>query len=107
MLTRPESRVNRAILPPRMVRVSRWMVPLIYVACAVAFAFDLGRDNIFAYGIVYTPLVGTAVFHRSRRAAWVLAGIAILMVIFGAFFPVVNVDLPDVIGNRFLTILAI
>ncbi|HET6606824.1 MAG TPA: HAMP domain-containing sensor histidine kinase [Rhodopila sp.] len=107
MLTRPASRVARAIVPPRMVRASRWMVPLIWIACGVAFAFDLGRDNVFAYGIVYTPLVCTAVFYRSRRAAWVLAAIAIAMVILGAFLPVVNSDLPDMIGNRFLSILAI
>ncbi len=90
-----------------MVRASRWMVPLVYVVCAAAFIFDLTRDNVFAYGIVYTPLVGTAVFYRSRRAAWALAAIAIAMVVIGAFLPVVNDDLPDMIGNRFLSVLAI
>src|SRR5262249_6500754 len=75
--------------------------------CAAAFVFDFTRDNVFAYGIVYTPLVGTAVFYRSRRAAWVLAAIAIAMVVIGALVPVVNPDLPDMIGNRFLSVLAI
>jgi signal transduction histidine kinase len=90
-----------------MVRASRWMVPLIYVVCAAAFIVDLTRDNMFAYGIVYTPLVGTAVFYRSRSAAWVLAAIAIGAVALGAVLPVVNPDLPDMIGNRFLSVLAI
>ncbi len=107
MVTNHDFRVARAILPTTLIRGSRWLVPLIYIACAAAFAFDLMRDNIFAYGIVYTPLVGTAVFYRSRRAAWVLAGLAIVAVFLGAVFPVVNPDLPDMIGNRFLSILAI
>jgi signal transduction histidine kinase len=107
MVNPADDRVARAILPTSIVRASRWLMPLIYLACALAFAFDLMRDNIFAYGIVYTPLVGTAVFYRSRRAAWVLAGLAIVAVILGAVFPVVNPDLPDMIGNRFLSILAI
>jgi signal transduction histidine kinase len=82
-------------------------VPLIYLICGSAFVVDLLRDNAFAYGIVYTPLVGTSVFHRSRRSVWVLAGIASALVVIGAFLPVVDDDLPDLIANRIISIVAI
>lgn len=102
-----DSRVARAVLPPPLVRAARWLVPLIYVACLFGFIFDLTRSDTLAYGIVYTPMVATAVFHRSRRAAWVLAGVAITAVVIGAFIPYVDPDLLDLIGNRVLSILAI
>ncbi|HEY0182392.1 MAG TPA: HAMP domain-containing sensor histidine kinase [Rhodopila sp.] len=88
-------------------RFPRWLVPIIYAVSGLAFVFDLMRDNTLAYGIIYTPLIATAVFHKSRSSLWLLSGVACLLVIAGAFFPVIGHDLPDVIGNRFLSILAI
>jgi signal transduction histidine kinase len=94
-------------LPSYFAQRSVWLVPLIYLICGSAFVVDLLRDNAFAYGIVYTPLVGTSVFHRSRRSVWVLAAFASTLVVTGAFFPVVDDDLPDLIANRIVSILAI
>ncbi len=81
-------------------RPYQWLVPVIYAVSAVAFVLDLFRDNSLAYGIIYTPLIATAVFHRSRSGLWILSGVACLMVVIGACAPVVDSDLPDMIGNR-------
>ncbi len=86
---------------------ARWLVPTIYLACAAAFVSDLLRDDTLAFGIVYIPLIATAVLHRQRWGLWALTGISVVMVILGAFLPVVNPNLPDLIGNRVLSILAI
>ncbi|HVY15255.1 MAG TPA: hypothetical protein VHB27_08510, partial [Rhodopila sp.] len=107
MVNEFDTRTARAMLPPGVARASRWLVPLIYVGCALAFVFDIMRDNLIAFGIFYTPLVGTAVFYRSRRATWILAGTAILAVVLGAFLPFISPDLPDMVGNRVLSIGAI
>jgi signal transduction histidine kinase len=88
-------------------RSARWLVPLIYAVSGLAFVFDLLRDSILAYGIIYAPLIATAVFHRSRSSLWILAAVACLMVVIGAFLPVLSSDLPDLVGNRILSILAI
>jgi signal transduction histidine kinase len=91
----------------RVELVASRLVPLIYVVSALAFLSDLKRDNTLAYGIIYTPLVATAVFHRHRSGLWILTAIAIVLVVVGAFFPVLGPDLPDLIGNRVLSTLAI
>jgi signal transduction histidine kinase len=88
-------------------RFVRRLVPLIYLVSALAFLSDLNRDNTLAYGIIYTPLVATAVFHRRRSGLWILTTVAIVLVVVGAFLPVVGPDLPDLIGNRILSTLAI
>ncbi|WP_428536521.1 sensor histidine kinase [Rhodopila sp.] len=88
-------------------RSARWLVPVLYVFSGVAFVFDLCRDNTLAYGIIYAPLIATAVFHKSRFSLWILTSIACMLVFVGAFFPVVEADLPDMVGNRVLSILAI
>jgi signal transduction histidine kinase len=88
-------------------RFARRLVPLIYIVSGLAFLSDLARDNTLAYGIVYTPLVATAVFHKDRSGLFVLAGSACAMVGIGAFLPVIGRNLPDVIGNRLLSIVAI
>src|ERR1700710_1573451 len=88
-------------------RFARRLVPLLYIISALAFLSDLARDNTLAYGMIYTPLVASAVYHRRRSGLWLLTGGACLLVIIGAFFPVVGTDLPDMIGNRLLSILAI
>jgi signal transduction histidine kinase len=88
-------------------RSARWLVPVLYAFSGLAFVFDLCRDNTLAYGIIYAPLIATAVFHKSRSGLWNLSFIACLLVVVGAFFPVVESDLPDMVGNRILSILAI
>jgi signal transduction histidine kinase len=88
-------------------RFARKLVPLIYVVSGLTFLSDLERDNTLAYGIMYTPLVATAVFHRRRSGLFILAGCACAMVVIGAFLPVIGSDLPDVVGNRLLSIVAI
>jgi signal transduction histidine kinase len=98
---------GRGFLSGYLSQRSAWMVPLIYLICGSAFVIDLLRDNAFAYGIVYTPLIVTSVFHKSRRSVWILVAIATTAVVLGAFIPVVNADLPDMIVNRVLSILAI
>jgi signal transduction histidine kinase len=88
-------------------RPARWLVPVFYVLSGLAFVADLYRDNMLAYGMIYVPLVATAVFHWSRSGLWILTGLTCLLVVVGAFVPLVNSDLPDLIGNRILSILAI
>ena len=95
------------IMPPRIMRMHRWIVPSVYVFCGIAFLIDLQRANSFAYGIVYAPMIATGVFHRSRIGTWILAAVASVMVVVGAFFPFVDSDLPDLIANRVLSIMAI
>jgi signal transduction histidine kinase len=88
-------------------RSARKLVPLIYGVSALAFLADLERANTLAYGIMYTPLVATAVFLRRRSGVWVLTAVACVLVVVGGFFPVVDADLPDMIGNRLLSVMAI
>jgi signal transduction histidine kinase len=88
-------------------RGGHWLVFVLYGVSGLAFMSDLFRDNTLAYGVVYAPLVATALFHKSRSGLWVLSAIACLLVVVGACFPVVRSDLPDLIGNRILSLLAI
>ena len=88
-------------------RSAWWLVPVVYIISAFAFVMDLQRDNTLAYGIVYTPLIVTAVFHKYRFGLWLLSVSAVVMVIIGAIFPRMDPDLPDMIGNRILSLLAI
>jgi signal transduction histidine kinase len=88
-------------------RSAERLVPLMYGVSALAFLSDLERASTLAYGIIYTPLIATAVFHRRRSGVWVLTAVACVMVIVGAYFPVVDPDLPDMIGNRLLSVIAI
>lgn len=103
---RPALPFRRApmLLPTRWVKL---LVPAIYLACLFAFVTDMTHDNSLAYGIAYVPLICTAVFHRNPRAVWILAGIANVMVVLGYFFPVVNRDVLNSIGNRTLSVFAI
>ncbi len=86
---------------------TRWLVAAIYVACGLASVGDLLGDNTLAFGVVYVPLIATALLHRRRWGLWVLVGLSIVLVILGAVFPVIPSDLPELIGNRALSILAI
>lgn len=85
----------------------RWLVPVVYVISALAFLFDLERDNTLAYGIIYSPLVATAVFHKGRAGLWILTVIAGLLVVVGAFVPAISPDIEDLVGNRVLSFIAI
>jgi signal transduction histidine kinase len=87
--------------------LARWLVPVIYVLCGLAFVSDLLRDNTLAYGLLYVPLIATSVFHENRNGVWLLATAAVVMVVLGALFPFVNANLPDLIVNRVLSVLAI
>lgn len=88
-------------------RSARWLILTLYAVSAATFICDLFRDSTLAYGIIYAPLVATAVFHKGRSGLWILTIVASLLVVIGALFPFVASDLPDVIGNRILSILAI
>jgi signal transduction histidine kinase len=85
----------------------KFLVPVIYLGWALAFITDLTYDNTLAFGVAYIPAICTASFYRSPRAVWVLAGISILMVATGYFYPAVNPDLLVSVGNRLLSVLAI
>ena len=91
----------------RRDRWAAWLVPAIYAACLAAFIADLTSTDTLAFGVFYAPLVGTAVFHRDRRAVWFLTVFASLMVIAGAFFPAIDPDIADLIGNRALSLCAV
>jgi signal transduction histidine kinase len=99
--------------PPRarsslLIRsAARWLVPFIYGGTFLLFVVDIFRADLLAYGLFYTPLVATALFHKSRASVWVLSAAAIGMVVVGTFVPSVAPDLPNLIGNRVLSVLAI
>lgn len=80
---------------------------MFYILSGIAFVADLYRNDTLAYGIIYIPLVVTAVFHRNRSGLWILTGLTCVLVVVGAFVPAVNSNLPDLIGNRILSIFAI
>jgi len=84
-----------------------WLVPAIYAGCIAAFVADLMSSNTVAFGVFYAPLIATAVFHRDRRAIWVLTAIACAMNVIGAFFPDIAKDVWGLVENRVLSTLAL
>lgn len=88
-------------------RWARWLVPAIYAGCIAAFGADLMSSNTVAFGVFYAPLVATAVFHRDRRAIWVLTGVACAMNVIGAFLPDIATNVSELIWNRLLSTLAL
>ena len=82
-------------------------MPLIYIGGLAAFVADLFRTNTLAYGVAYIPLIGTALLSRHRWMVSALTGASIVMIAIGAVLPAVDPDLPDLISNRLLSILAI
>jgi signal transduction histidine kinase len=98
---------KRTVLENPAGRSAKCLVVLIYGLAGFAFLHDITGDDNLAYGIIYAPLVATAVLHRGRRGLWILSFVAFVMVVIGVFVPVVNADLPEMIGNRVLSILAI
>ena len=93
--------------PPLLPRSARRLVPVIYLASFLLFIFDLFRVDVLAFGLFYTPMVATAVFHKARYSVWILSALAIAMVIIGIFVPTMAPNHSDLIGNRMLSILAI
>jgi two-component system, NarL family, sensor kinase len=83
------------------------LVPAIYAGCITAFIADLRSANELAFGVFYAPLIVTAVFHRDKRAVWVLTAIACVMVVIGSFFPHMATDVGELFENRTLSILAL
>lgn len=91
-----------------MNRFARRLVPFIYAASAVVFFSDLIGGDVLAYGVIYTPLVATAVFHRSHAALWWLTAVACAMVVIGGFFPTPDMqNVPELLGDGALSIMAI
>jgi signal transduction histidine kinase len=84
-----------------------WLVPAIYAGCLIAFIADLTSADTLAFGVFYVPLVATAVFHRDRRAVWILTAISCAMVIVGMFVPSIAADVEGLVWNRALSICAI
>jgi len=99
--------VERGIFPFPGPGLARWLAPLIYLACLMAFVADLRQDNTLAFGVFYIPLICTAVFYRNAKALWGLTTLACVLSVIGAFFPRVNPDLPNLVGNRILSLVAI
>lgn len=99
--------VKRALFPFPVPGLARWLVPVIYIACLMAFIADLRQDNTLAFGVFYVPLVCTAVFYRNAKALWALTALACVLSVIGAFFPRVNPNLADLVGNRILSLVAI
>ena len=84
-----------------------WLVPFIYALCLTAFVADLFSANTLAFGVFYTPLVATAVFHRDPRAVWVLSAIAIALVFVGSLLPNLPLEMSELVTNRLLSVAAI
>ena len=86
----------------------RWLVPVIYFGCAVAFAADMTQEIFYIpFGIFYVPLVCTAIFNRKAQTVWWLTWAATVMVVVGYFFPVVTPNPLNGIVTRALSLLAI
>jgi signal transduction histidine kinase len=84
-----------------------WLLCGLYAVCVVAFILDLQRADTLAFGIIYAPVIATALLHKRRVGLWIMTTLACLAVVLGAFFPMIGSDLPDMIGNRILSIIAI
>lgn len=86
---------------------SSWLVVLTWCGCLAAFVADLVSANTLAFGVFYMPLVATAVFHRDRRAVWVLTALACVLVVVGSFLPHIAHNVSELVINRALSICAI
>ena len=89
-------------------RWTRWLVPVIYLGVLVAFVADVTVEIFYVpFGLLYIPLVCTAVFHRNPRSTWWLAAAATTMVVIGFFLPVMTPNATNGLVNRGLSIVAI
>ncbi len=104
LLARPITKGIDQVWRPRI----RWLVPVVYLGCLLAFLADVTVDEFYLpFGILYIPLVCTAVFHRDPRWVWRLAGLATVMAIVGHYLPEVPRDVGRAISVRGLSIAAI
>jgi signal transduction histidine kinase len=86
----------------------RWLVPVVYVGCLLTFIADVTVDVFYIpFGILYIPLVCTAVLHRDARVVWWLAAFASVLVVIGYFYPDVAPHAQRAISIRALSIVAI
>ncbi len=88
-------------------RATRLLVPAIYAGAAAGFIADVLRADALAYGLIYIPLICTALLSRRRWILWALATACLAMTVIGTFFPFVATDIPVLVGNRVLSALAI
>lgn len=79
----------------------------IYITCAAVFVWDITSTDTLAFGVLYIPLVATALTYHDRRAVWVLATIACLMVIAGTFIPSIDPHTIDLAFNRLASIIVL
>jgi two-component system, NarL family, sensor kinase len=87
--------------------LATWLVPAIYAGCFMAFIADLTSATTVAFGVFYAPLIVTAVFHRDKRAVWVLTAIACGMDVVGSLSPFIATDVRELVENRALSTLAL
>ena len=83
------------------------MLAVIYGSVVVAFFYDLTHTETLAVGMCYLPMIWTAIVIPDPRAAWRLAGVAILLVVIGAFVPTVASNVVVDVVNRSFSIAAI
>lgn len=93
----PPSAFDHSLLLPGP-RWRKWLAGCIFLACAVAFVADLTHDVPWALGVFYLPLVCTATFFRDPRWPWWLAAGAIVMVLLGSVFPVLDLSIVPLVN---------
>lgn len=104
LLARPATTVINAAWTRRI----RWLVSVVYFGCLLTFIADVTVGIFYLpFGILYIPLVCTAVFHRDARVVWWLAGFASVLVVIGYFYPDVAPYVQRAISIRALSIVAI
>jgi signal transduction histidine kinase len=87
---------------------TRWLEPAVYAGVLVAFIADIFEEIFYIpFGLLYLPLVCTAVFRRDPRAAWWLAAVASVMVMVGFFLPIIPPHMTTSLVSRGLSITAI
>ena len=96
------------VVAASLARRIRWLVPVVYLGCLLSFIADVTVDIFYLpFGILYIPLVCTAVLHRNPRVAWWLAGLASVMVVIGFFLPEIGPHIDHALTNRGLSIAAV
>ena len=96
------------VVAASLARRIRWLVPVVYLGCLLSFIADVTVDIFYLpFGILYIPLVCTAVLHRNPRVAWWLAGLASVMVVIGFFLPEIGPRIDRALTNRGLSIAAV
>ena len=100
--------VNRQSKVNRWGRWARYLVPVVYIGCLGALFADMTQEIFYvSFGILYIPLVCTAVFHRDPRGVWWLACGATTMAMIGFFFPAITPNPTEGLINHGLSVAAI